>query len=129
MSATRWARRIGLAAVLGVAGCNGGDKPTGPARPVTTPATPAGGADAEVRAERDKLSAEDRAAVEAQEWCVINTGERLGGMGPPLKVTVKDQPVFVCCKGCVRKAQADPDKTLATVADLKAKAAAERGPK
>ena len=47
-------------------------------------------------------------------------------MGPPLKVTVKDQPVFLCCKGCQKKALADPDKTLAAVAELKAKAKADR---
>jgi hypothetical protein len=34
----------------------------------------------------------------------------------------------VCCKGCWRKAESDPDKTLKTVADLKAKKAAE-GPR
>ncbi len=81
---------------------------------------------AEVKAERDKLSPEDRILVDAQEWCAINTTERLGSMGPPLKVMVKDQPVFICCKGCQKKALADPDKTLAAVAELKAKATAER---
>jgi hypothetical protein len=29
--------------------------------------------------------------------------------------------VFVCCKSCKRKAEADPDATLAKVAELKAK--------
>ncbi len=92
----------------------------------TTNAPPADAHAAEVKAERDKLSADDRALVDAQEWCAINTTERLGSMGPPLKVTVKDQPVFLCCKGCQKKALADPDKTLAAVAELKAKAKADR---
>lgn len=82
----------------------------------------------EVAAERAKLSPEDRASVDAQEWCAISTDERLGAMGPPLKLDIKGQPVFVCCKGCKRKAEADPDKTLKTVAELKAKKAAE-GPR
>jgi hypothetical protein len=54
---------------------------------------------------------------------------RLGEMGEPIRLTVKGKdgtegPVFVCCKGCKRKALADPDKTLAKVAELKAAVAA-----
>ncbi|WP_439632307.1 hypothetical protein [Gemmata sp.] len=127
----------GLAALvllvpLGLAGCSGGDKGPGP-DPAgegkgAAKAPPAAHA-AEVRAEREKLSPEDRALVDAQEWCAINTTERLGSMGPPLKVVVNDQPVFICCKGCRKKALADPDKTLATAADLKAEAKAEKDKK
>lgn len=91
----------------------------------STPAAPASPQD-EVQAERAKLSAEDRALVDAQEWCVVSTDERLGSMGPPLKLEIKGQPVFVCCKSCKRKAEADPDKTLAKVEELKAKAKSER---
>ncbi len=127
---TGWLVAALAAGPLVLAGCSGGDKGPGKApvadAPATHQAAPAGGHDAEVRAERDKLPPEDRALVDAQEWCAISTGERLGSMGPPLKVTVKDQPVFICCKGCQKKALADPDKTLATVAGLKAKAKAER---
>ena len=95
----------------------------------TTQAPPADAHDAEATAEREKLSPEDRALVDAQEWCVVSTDSRLGTMGPPLKLSVKDQPVFVCCKGCRKKALADPDKTLATVAELKARAKAEKDKK
>jgi len=42
-------------------------------------------------------------------------------MGVPVKVMVKDQPVFLCCKGCQKEALADPDKTLARVKELRAK--------
>ena len=63
--------------------------------------------------------------VEAQEWCVINGDERLGSMGPPLKLEIKGQPVFAYGKGCRKKAVADPDSTLAKVEELKAKAKAE----
>ena len=53
-------------------------------------------------------------------------GKRLGVMGRPIKVMIEDDerqihPVFLCCKGCRRKALADPDKTLAKVEQLKAK--------
>ena len=46
-------------------------------------------------------------------------------MGPPIKIELKGQPVYLCCKGCQKRAEADPDKTLATVAALKAKVKAE----
>jgi len=44
-------------------------------------------------------------------------------MGAPIKLMVKDQPVFICCKGCKDEALAHPDKTLAKVETLKKKAA------
>lgn len=50
-----------------------------------------------------------------QKACPV-TGEELGSMGKPVAVTVKDQTVYVCCRGCAARAQADPDKTLAAVA-------------
>jgi hypothetical protein len=81
--------------------------------------------DAQIKAERAKLSPEDRALVEAQEWCV-QSNDRLGEMGPPIKVMIKDKPVFLCCDGCEKDAKADPDKTLAKVEELKKKKAAEK---
>jgi hypothetical protein len=77
--------------------------------------------EADIAAERAKLSAEDRKLVEAQEYCPIMDDHHLGVMGPPVKLMLKDQPVFVCCKQCQKKALADPDKTLAKVEELKAK--------
>jgi hypothetical protein len=139
MNSGKRLRRSGglLAAVvvlvpLVLAGCSGGDKGTGPAPAVegkeATKAPPSA-QDAEVRAEREKLSPEDRTLVDAQEWCAVSTDSRLGSMGPPPKLTVKDQPVFICCKGCQKKALGDPDKTLAAVAALKARAKAEKDTK
>ena len=108
-------------AAFALAGCGDG-KPVAPVAAVAPPA--AANETGEVGAERAKLSAEDRALVDAQEWCAVSTDERLGAMGPPLKLDVKGQPVYVCCKGCQRKALADPGATLAKVAELKAKRAA-----
>ena len=110
--------------VVLVAALSGCQKPD-TAKPTTRPTEPERDVSDGVAAERAKLSAEDRAIVEAQEWCVVSTDERLGAMGPPLKLDIKGQAVFVCCKGCVRKAEADPDKTLAKQAELKANKAAE----
>jgi Cu/Ag efflux protein CusF len=78
--------------------------------------------EAEVQANLAKLSPGDRQLAEAQKFCPIS-GERLGdpAMGVPVKVMVKDQPVFLCCKNCQKEALADPDKTLAKVKELKAK--------
>ena len=45
--------------------------------------------------------------------------ERLGSMGTPIKLMIKDKPVFICCGGCKKKAEADADKTLAKVEELK----------
>ena len=81
--------------------------------------------EASIKEERAKLSPEDRALVEAQEWCVINNEDRLGAMGPPVKIEVKGQPVFLCCKSCQKKALAEPDQTLAKLEELKAKKKAQ----
>lgn len=78
---------------------------------------------AKIQANLAKLSREDRQLVEAQQFCPIMTKNRLGIMGAPVKVMVKDQPVFLCCNGCRAKALANPDKTLASVEALKAKVA------
>jgi hypothetical protein len=66
-----------------------------------------------------KLSADDRSAAEAQRFCAVMEKSRLGTMGAPVKLTVYGQPVFLCCKACVERAQADPKATLAKVAKLK----------
>jgi hypothetical protein len=75
----------------------------------------------EIADERARLSPEDRVLVEAQEWCVVSAKQRLGSMGAPIKLTIQGRPVFICCGGCKRKAEADPDKTIAKVEELKAK--------
>lgn len=69
-----------------------------------------------------KLGPEDRRLAEAQSCCPI-TDEPLGSMGVPVKLKVRDEPVFLCCESCREKALADPGKTLARVRELKAKAA------
>ena len=70
---------------------------------------------------RAKLRPEEFSAVEAQQWCAVTADERLGSMGPPLKIELKGQPVYLCCNSCKKKAEADPDNTLAKAAELKAK--------
>jgi hypothetical protein len=73
---------------------------------------------AQIKENLAKLSAEDRELAIAQGYCPIMLKNRLGLMGTPIKVTVNDQPVFICCKGCTRKALANPERTLQIVAQL-----------
>ena len=99
-----------LLGCLALAGCENGasDLPGASAEP----------------SDQDKAMAQlppaDRKLAEAQRVCPV-TGEALGEMGKPVKVTVKGQSVFLCCDGCTKKALADPDKTLAAVGILPGK--------
>jgi uncharacterized protein (TIGR02231 family) len=79
--------------------------------------------EAKVRAALAKLTPEDRAAAEAQWFCAIDQESPLGTMGPILKVVIKGQPVFLCCKGCLAEARAHPDETLAQFQQLMARRA------
>jgi YHS domain-containing protein len=58
------------------------------------------------------LSEADRAAVLAQKVCPVS-GQELGAMGTPIKVTVEGRDVFLCCEGCKDDLLADPGKYLA----------------
>ncbi len=72
------------------------------------------------------LPAGDRAAAEAQKYCAIANQNFLGSMGKPIKLELSGKPVFLCCKGCVAKAKANPAAALAKVEALK-KAGAHEG--
>ena len=58
------------------------------------------------------LSEADRTAALAQKVCPVS-GEALGAMGAPIKVTVKGRDVFLCCESCREKLEANPDEYLA----------------
>jgi len=66
-----------------------------------------------------KLPAKERAAAEAQKYCAIANKNFLGSMGAPIRLELDGEPVYLCCKGCVAKANADPAGTLAKVDALK----------
>lgn len=53
--------------------------------------------DVKVKVNIAKLSSKaDRDAANAQGFCAVNQDTRLGAMGPPVKVTIKGKPVFLC---------------------------------
>src|SRR5581483_6548432 len=98
----------------------GGAKPTTAVRP-TTPDDMA----VTIAAALDKLPPEDRRAAEAQRRCPI-LGEPLGSMGPPHKADLGGgRFVFVCCKTCIPKAQADPEGMLKKAEGFRRRPAAE----
>jgi hypothetical protein len=62
-----------------------------------------------------KTTAADQRAIAAQRVCAVS-GEDLGSMGPPLKVSRGEQSTFICCKGCLKEIQANPDRFLRAAA-------------
>jgi hypothetical protein len=120
MNSTNW---LWLAVVLFLTGFTG-CKDAAPEKP-KTPNPPAEKTSAEDKYKENlaKLDPADRKLAEAQVFCAVDDENRLGSMGVPFKVTVKDQPVFLCCKSCQKRALADPEKTLAKVEELKKKSA------
>jgi hypothetical protein len=68
-----------------------------------------------------QLPAADRAVAEKQRTCVVLEGSRLGSMGVPVKLTLDSETVFVCCKSCVKEAQADPTKFRNRALELRRK--------
>jgi hypothetical protein len=120
-----------FAAVL-AAGCN--DNKTTPSATQSTPtpvaakttgttSTTADSKDdeAEIKANLAKLSPEDRALAEKQKFCAIESDNRLGSMGVPIKVVVKGETVFVCCKGCKSDVEKDPDAVIQKVKEMREK--------
>ncbi len=66
-----------------------------------------------------KLPMEERMAIEAQKYCAVQNNNFLGTMGAPVKLEIDGKPVYLCCAGCKKKAEADPAATLAKVEELK----------
>ena len=102
-------------------GSSGAKSSTGGSTTVrsTTPEDP----DAKITAELAKLSPADRELAEQQRTCPILTKSRLGSMGPPVKLTLDGETVFLCCPGCTAKAKADPAKTAKRVKELRSQPA------
>ena len=116
----RWlAGALTMFCTAALVGC-GSDKPSKPATgsPPRT-SSPQAIHEGEDHSPGPALSAEDQALADAQKVCPVS-GEEFGGdMGPPVKLVVKGEPIFICCKSCEKKINEDPGKYLAKVAELK----------
>lgn len=113
---------LSFAALL-AAGCN--DVRTTPTAPqgtgTKTTSLTVDSDEAEIKENLAKLSPEDRALAEKQQYCVEQTDSLLGSMGVPAKLMIKGEPVFICCKHCEKHALKNPDKTLARAKELREK--------
>ena len=66
-------------------------------------------------AEIKKLPVDDQEAAIKQLSCPVS-GEHLGEMGVPLKITSEGKSFYICCKGCKDKAESDAKGYLAKLA-------------
>lgn len=64
-----------------------------------------------------KATDADADAIAKQKLCPV-MDEPLGGMGVPLKVTGLGRDVFLCCKGCIKFLEKEPQKYLAKLPPL-----------
>jgi Cu(I)/Ag(I) efflux system membrane fusion protein len=110
-----------FAITLSLAGCNSGGSNKANSPPTGESASSSkqntghahSAADEEkAKAVLAKLSPEDAASAQKQHVCLV-AGELLGSMGPPKKVDVNGQQVWICCEGCRDKLLANPEKYLA----------------
>jgi YHS domain-containing protein len=107
---------LASASMIGVlAGCTQQDQPAEQKQTATDghmhDHDHASSGDAEVEAALAKLSPEDRALAKEQRVCPV-TGEPLGSMGVPKKISVEGQEIFICCVGCEDAVRENPKKYL-----------------
>jgi hypothetical protein len=96
-------------------GSSGSNTTTGTTVRSTTPDDP----DAKITAALNGLSAGDRELAERQYFCPILKTSRIGSMGPPVKLMLAGETVFLCCAGCKSKAMSEPEKTATRVKELR----------
>lgn len=65
--------------------------------------------DKRIAAALAKLSPANRALAEKQEICPVS-GDPLGSMGTPVKLTLEGRELFICCAGCEDAVREDPEK-------------------
>jgi YHS domain-containing protein len=65
----------------------------------------------ETSANATELSEADAALAKQQRVCPVS-GDVLGAMGKPYKVTLQGKTVFLCCSGCEEELRKNPEKYL-----------------
>lgn len=80
----------------------------------TVKANPAKYATSRPKVEVARMTKEDAPLIAKQAKCPV-MDESLGSMGQPIKLLIGGKPLYLCCKGCIKKVQAEPEKFLAMV--------------
>ena len=65
-----------------------------------------------------RLTEADRPLVERQRMCPVMEDSALGSHGTPIKLMVGNQPLFVCCEGCIGEVKENPRQYLEKTAAL-----------
>lgn len=94
------------AGLLALVGCNGPAEPGPEAEPTEVTLSQ------EEMDEIKTLPEDEQPAALAQKVCPIS-GEALGSMGKPIKVTAEGKTAYLCCDGCKEDFEADPTAALA----------------
>ena len=66
----------------------------------------------------ETATAADQVAIDAQRECPVK-GTTLGEHGTPIKISVGERTLFVCCKTCVGPIEKNPEHYLAKAAKLR----------
>ena len=61
-----------------------------------------------------QMTSADGVKAYTKDTCIV-TGNKLGSMGDPITLVHQGQEVKFCCKPCVAKFKANPDKYLANL--------------
>jgi hypothetical protein len=104
------------ASLLILAGCGKSEKqqastPTQPEKPA------AADLEKKIAANLAQLG-DDKIAAEAQRFCAVQNKSRLGSMGVPVKLTVKNVDIYLCCKGCLPAAEKDLEAVVKRANEL-----------
>lgn len=100
-----------IAMTIVVAGCGKQDTASAPDGTPAVDGAATSVEDPKIAEALAKLDPADQELAKKQKTCPVS-GEPLGSMGMPVKVTVKGQEVLLCCKGCEAEIQENPDKYL-----------------
>jgi YHS domain-containing protein len=60
----------------------------------------------------------DKELIAQQKTCPVSD-QPLGSMGKPVKLVYQGRTVFLCCQGCKKTFQADPEKYIKKLDDKK----------
>ena len=113
---------------LAIAGCGGSNAPAPsatetpasastaiatPVSPAPAPAAKTVSLTADEKGEIAKLADKaDQDSALAQATCPVS-GENLGSMGVPIKVSAEGKTAYLCCKGCNKDFEKDPKAVFA----------------